>query len=149
MVSREGQLLLGMKKRGFGRGLWQHSFCGKLEKGESVAEAAVRELEEESGLQVLPQDLKPQGYFEYEFVDRSHCQVIMCVHIFSCVAWKGQVRECGEIRPAWHSFADVPLHSMWADNSYWLPQVIGGSRVRGYFLYSGLKQIQDSHIEFL
>ena len=35
------------------RGLWQHSFCGKLEKGESVAEAAVRELEEESGLQVL------------------------------------------------------------------------------------------------
>ena len=67
MVSREGQLLLGMKKRGFGRccllllshhsknsrGLWQHSFCGKLEKGESIAEAAVRELEEESGLQVL------------------------------------------------------------------------------------------------
>ena len=35
------------------RGLWQHSFCGKLEKGESIAEAAVRELEEESGLQVL------------------------------------------------------------------------------------------------
>ena len=75
MVSREGQLLLGMKKRGFGRyclvfwglvdvswqcqtgvtcrGLWQHSFCGKLEKGESIAEAAVRELEEESGLQVM------------------------------------------------------------------------------------------------
>ena len=30
--------------------------------------------------QVLPQDLNPQGYFEYEFVDRSHCQVtqVMC-----------------------------------------------------------------------
>ena len=78
------------------RGLWQHSFCGKLEKGESVAEAAVRELEEESGLQVtstwmscllysasqvLPQDLKPQGYFEYEFVERSHCPVTNPLHI--------------------------------------------------------------------
>ena len=56
---------------------------------------------------------------------------------------------------------------MWADNSYWLPQVrilgqrwpvfdtffpvqaIGGNRVRGYFLYSGLSQIQDHHVEFL
>ena len=35
------------------RGLWQHSFCGKVEEGESVVEAAVRELEEESGLQVI------------------------------------------------------------------------------------------------
>ena len=56
---------------------------------------------------------------------------------------------------------------MWADNSYWLPQVrilgqrwpafdtffpvqaIGGNRVRGYFLYSGLSQIRDNHVEFL
>ena len=136
MVSKEGQLLLGMKKRGFGRyglflktlwssqwcprnvsackwfgrhaiyrGLWQHSFCGKLEKGESLAEAAVRELEEECGLQVIDinssywlwigikysitiiidalqafsqvqlRDLKAQGYFEYEFIERSQCPV--------------------------------------------------------------------------
>lgn len=149
MVSKEGQLLLGMKKRGFGRGLWQHSFCGKLEKGESLAEAAVRELEEECGLQVQLRDLKAQGYFEYEFIERSQCPVIMCVHIFTCTTWKGQVRESGEIKPAWHAFADIPLHSMWADNSYWLPQAIGGNRVRGYFLYSGLSQIQDHHVEFL
>jgi len=58
MISRDCQILLGMKKKGFGRGLWQHSFCGKVEKGESVVEAAVRELEEESGLQVI--DLKMQ-----------------------------------------------------------------------------------------
>ena len=25
-----GQVLLGMKKLGFGTGLWQHSFCGKV-----------------------------------------------------------------------------------------------------------------------
>ena len=72
-----------------------------------------------------------------------------------------------QIKPAWHAFADIPLHSMWADNSYWLRQVrilghswpafdtffpvqaISGNRVRGYFLYSGLSQIRDHHVEFL
>ena len=33
------------------------------------------------------------------------------------------IQCCIQIRPAWHAFKDVPLHSMWADNSYWLPQV--------------------------
>ena len=86
------------------RGLWQHSFCGKLEKGETIAEAAIRELEEESGLQVmstyhvrcwvsgylnsasqvLPQNLEPQGYFEYEFIDRSHCPVTHLINTSCC-----------------------------------------------------------------
>ena len=45
----ERQLLLGRKKRGFGEGKW-NGFGGKLEPGETVEEAAVRELQEESGV---------------------------------------------------------------------------------------------------
>ena len=37
------QVLLGMKKRGFGVGKW-NGFGGKLEPGESFAEGAVREV---------------------------------------------------------------------------------------------------------
>ena len=43
------QILLGMKKVGFGLGKWQHTFAGKVEEGESVEEAAARELQEETG----------------------------------------------------------------------------------------------------
>ncbi|CAN0403706.1 unnamed protein product, partial [Ectocarpus sp. 8 AP-2014] len=43
------EILLGMKKRGFGEGKW-NGFGGKVESGESVEEAAKRELMEEAGL---------------------------------------------------------------------------------------------------
>ncbi len=45
----DGSVLLGMKKRGFGAGKW-NGFGGKVEKGESNTQAAIRELEEESGI---------------------------------------------------------------------------------------------------
>ncbi|CAM9897292.1 unnamed protein product, partial [Ectocarpus fasciculatus] len=43
------EILLGMKKRGFGEGKW-NGFGGKVESGESVDEAAKRELMEEAGV---------------------------------------------------------------------------------------------------
>ena len=30
MLPRDGRILLGMKKRGTGTGLWQHAFAGKV-----------------------------------------------------------------------------------------------------------------------
>lgn len=41
MVTRPNQVLLGMKKRGFGEGKW-NGFGGKVEKGETIFEAAQR-----------------------------------------------------------------------------------------------------------
>eukprot|EP01047_Picozoa_sp_COSAG01_P115130 COSAG01_NODE_43780_length_426_cov_0.944954_1_plen_115_part_00 len=43
------QILLGMKKRGFGEGKW-NGFGGKKEPAETMAECAQRELREESGV---------------------------------------------------------------------------------------------------
>ena len=49
MVVRDGSVLLGEKKRGFGEGFY-NGFGGKVEGGETVEEAALRELEEEAGI---------------------------------------------------------------------------------------------------
>lgn len=40
-VRNASQILLGMKKRGFGQGKW-NGFGGKIEQGETIAEGAVR-----------------------------------------------------------------------------------------------------------
>ena len=40
-----------------------------MEKNESLEGAAIRELEEETGLVVGLQDIVPAGYIEYEFLD--------------------------------------------------------------------------------
>ena len=45
-VLKENNILLGMKKRGFGEGRW-NGFGGKVETGETIEEGAKRELKEE------------------------------------------------------------------------------------------------------
>jgi 8-oxo-dGTP pyrophosphatase MutT (NUDIX family) len=43
IVNQANKALLGMKKRGFGSGFY-NGFGGKVEPGETIAEAAVREV---------------------------------------------------------------------------------------------------------
>jgi 8-oxo-dGTP diphosphatase/2-hydroxy-dATP diphosphatase len=45
------KILLGMKKRGIGEGMW-NGFGGKPEPGETILQAAYRELKEECGIQI-------------------------------------------------------------------------------------------------
>ena len=45
-----------MKKRGFGEGKW-NGFGGKVEVGETIVEAAAREVKEECGYVVKTEDL--------------------------------------------------------------------------------------------
>ena len=45
------RILLGLKQRGFGKGMY-NSFGGKIEEKEHVVDGAVRELHEETGIQV-------------------------------------------------------------------------------------------------
>ena len=40
-IHERARILLGLKKRGFGQGRW-NGFGGKVQKGESIAEAAKR-----------------------------------------------------------------------------------------------------------
>ena len=70
IIKGNSQILLGFKKTGLGRGLWNHSFAGKVERDEEIVEAASRELEEESGLRVEVEHLEKVGYLEYEFKDK-------------------------------------------------------------------------------
>lgn len=65
MILREGKVLLGMRHEDpekassalHGEGTWTMP-GGKLDFGESFEKAAIREVEEETGLRVLPKDLK-------------------------------------------------------------------------------------------
>jgi len=116
------RVLLGYKKRGFGQGKW-NGFGGKLEAGETVAQAALRELQEESGLTGTLEDLTYRGYNDFEFEgERKVLQVF--VYEIATSACTGTPTESDEMRPQWFDVADLPFGSMWVDDAIWLPLLL-------------------------
>lgn len=134
-VLREGvrgtEVLLGRKRRGLGEGRVVAP-GGKLERGESPAQAAVRELEEEVGLRTTLDALEPRGLLDYRFPHRPEWSQLS--HVFVCRRWEGDVVESSELAAAFVPLDDVPFESMWDDARYWLPAVLtSGARVASVF----------------
>lgn len=141
LITRPNQVLLGMKKRGFGQGRW-NGFGGKVEKGETILEAAKRELFEESSLK--SDDLKEIGLIDFEFVGDPQ---ILEVHVFTTSKFEGEPTESSEMRPQWFNVNDIPFDTMWPDDHLWFPLFLNGTKFKGYFLFEGhdkiLKQTLD------
>ncbi|MEO0605081.1 MAG: 8-oxo-dGTP diphosphatase [Myxococcota bacterium] len=136
-VVMDGQILLIHKKRGLGAGK-VNAPGGRVEPGETPAEAAVREVAEEVGLRVTG-GLREVGEHSHQFVDglRLH------LHMFLADGATGTLIETDEATPFWTPLAAVPYDQMWADNRLWLPQVLAGARVRGHFVFDG-----DAMVDF-
>jgi len=133
LVVGKDKILLGMKKRGFGSGKW-NGFGGKVKDGESLEEAAVRELREEVGLRAESIRKVCELTFEFPHVPKVR-RWDQLVHVFLVEEWSGQVRESREMRPEWFSFSEIPFQSMWQDDSHWLPLVLKGKNVKGRFVF--------------
>ncbi|XP_051856082.1 oxidized purine nucleoside triphosphate hydrolase isoform X1 [Antechinus flavipes] len=137
LVMKPQQILLGMKKRGFGAGKW-NGFGGKVEDGETIEEGAKRELLEESGLTV--DTLQKIGKITFEFVGNTE---LMDVHIFYADRFHGTPKESDEMRPQWFQLEQVPFSDMWPDDSYWFPLMLQKKKFHGYFKFQGQNTILD------
>jgi 8-oxo-dGTP diphosphatase/2-hydroxy-dATP diphosphatase len=118
-----------MKKRGFGAGRW-NGFGGKVEPGETIAEAAARELFEEAN--VVANSLEELGVLDFKFVDATPD---LEVHIFRATKFSGEPQETEEMRPQWFEIKDIPYDKMWADDILWLPLLIDGKKFKGEFVF--------------
>jgi 8-oxo-dGTP diphosphatase / 2-hydroxy-dATP diphosphatase len=115
-VSPNGnEVLLGMKKRGFGMGKW-NGFGGKVEMGESIEQAALRELEEECS--VVAHSLTRAGYLVFNMLETSS---VMRVHVYETWEFENEAVESEEMRPQWFLEDNVPMADMWADDKFWYP----------------------------
>jgi len=128
----ERQILLGLKKRGFGAGKY-NGFGGKLELKETLEESAVREVLEESCLQIkgVPKDaLNWRGCLTYIYDTKTKA---MEVNVFDFDTWDGDAEETEEMQPSWFSHEDLPLTNMWADDTYWLQQYLNGELATPFY----------------
>ncbi|KAI0213579.1 7,8-dihydro-8-oxoguanine triphosphatase [Lamellibrachia satsuma] len=134
-VKTPTQILLGYKKRGFGLGRW-NGFGGKVEVGETIEDAAKRELMEECGL--VADVLHKIGILMFEFVGDPQ---LMEVHVFTTSQWKGTVKESDEMRPEWYHVDNIPYKNMWTDDQFWFPYMLNARPFYGYFKFEGMHKI--------
>ena len=128
-VYNDRQILLGMKKRGFGAGRW-NGFGGKLHEGETIEQAARRELEEEAGIKA--KKISKRGVILFEFENNPEK---LEVHIFSIDIFTGEPIETEEMHPCWFAFDEIPYADMWPDDPFWIPLLLSGKNFEGYFLF--------------
>lgn len=126
------EVLLGEKKKGLGLGKMVGP-GGKLEPGETPAQAVVREVLEESGLQLREEDLVPLGRIRYEFPFRPAWSQVSWV--FATHVWQGDVVESDELLLRWHRVDDIPFDRMWDDAKHWLPEALDGEYCERRFVF--------------
>ena len=112
-----GRVLLIRKKRGLGAGKINGP-GGKMDPGETSLQCAVRETQEELGVTAL--DPVKHGELWFQFVDG----LALYVDVFRATRWQGEPVETPEAIPLWTSLAELPFEEMWADDRFWLAEVL-------------------------
>ncbi len=138
-----GRVLIAMKKRGFGAGKW-NGVGGKLQEGESVEEALVRETNEEIGVNL--KSFRKAGIIKFYFSGEDKKGFNQEVHVFIADSWEGEPRETEEMRPKWIEIGAIPFKEMWADDEYWLNEVLQGRYIEASFLFDGESNIKEKKI---
>lgn len=128
-LKRDNQLLLAMKKRGYGKGRW-NGVGGKVEPDETVEAGMIRECEEEIAVQPTSYELVAELEFDQYFKQQHD---FMRVTVYIATEWSGQPTESEEVKPAWFETNALPYDEMWPDDPYWLPLVLAGKKIQASF----------------
>lgn len=145
IIHKDDKVLLGMKKRGFGMGKW-NGFGGKVDAGETIKEAAKRELFEEAG--VTADNLEKLGVLDFSWASSAkatagQAREILEVNIFKATDFSGDPVEGEEMKPQWFSINEIPFEKMWADDKYWLPLFLENKKFKGKFIFDNQNNIVE------
>lgn len=142
-LRRDDEILIAMKKRGFGAGKW-NGFGGKVEPGETVVEAMVREAQEEIG--VTPTKFEKVATHTF-ILPYEHNQ--WATHTFIATEWEGEPTESEEMAPQWFKIPDIPYANMWSDDKYWLPAVLLGDKLKSVFTFDDKDNLLEADIKLV
>ncbi|MCO4773592.1 MAG: 8-oxo-dGTP diphosphatase [Deltaproteobacteria bacterium] len=129
-VIKDGRVLLIRKKRGLGAGKI-NAPGGRLDPGETAAQAAVREVQEE--LIVTPTGIQEMGVHRFQFVDGYSLHV----HVYTATDFKGTPTETDEAIPLWFDVDAIPFEEMWADDVLWVPLMLRDVWFDGRWIFDG------------
>jgi len=137
-------LLLKKSKRIFGQGKW-NAPGGKILSNEEPEACAAREVFEETELTV--NNLERVGLL-YFYKNDQHESPDWTVHAFVARQFEGIPMDGREGRLKWFNVDALPFDEMWEDDQYWCRLALEGTRLEGWFYFSGdFEKLIDHRIE--
>lgn len=128
-IVENDKVLLGLKKEGFGKNLW-NALGGRKQGNESPLQAAIRETQEEAG--VTPQNLRHAANLFFHFANYPD----MYCFAFIADKYSGLPAETAEAKPSWFPINRLPFDQMWPDDRRWLPHIFTGKFVSATFWFN-------------
>ena len=147
LLLKDNQILLAIKKRGFGMGRWNGA-GGKFdaEKGDkNILDAAIRETKEEIGVEI--KNAEKVGLFHFKFAEKPEWN--QDVTLFVVKEWVGEPAESEEMKPEWFDFDKIPYEQMWPDDIHWMPHILAGEKLEANFLFGENDKILDYNIKVI
>ena len=133
--NRGAQVLLALKTKKIGAGCW-NGYGGGIELGEDPQGSAARELQEESGVVVLPLDLEKVAIVDFHNTKTDGTIFTCRVHVYLAHAWQDEPQETDEMaQPTWFNSSDLPLNQMMPADRSWLPPILNGKKIRASVTY--------------
>ena len=129
LLRRNEEILLAMKKRGFGEGKY-NGVGGEIEGTETPEAAMLRETKEEIG--VTPIQYEKVGVVSFDEFYKDE-KVNLIFHLYMVTEWEGTPAESEEMQPKWFSIDSIPYNQMLPDDKYWLPLILEGKKIDAYF----------------
>ncbi len=131
VITKENKMLLAKKLRGFGAGKF-NGVGGKVEAGESVEQAMLRETFEE--INIVPTEYKMLGKIDFEeYVKGEKNKVTM--YLFRATDYSGELKTSEEMQPFWFDFDQIPYQNMFEDAKFWMPFLLENEPFYGDFVY--------------
>lgn len=127
-VIKGDEVLLIEKLTGIGKGKINGP-GGKIDPGEDEVEGVIRECNEELLINVRNPKKMGELWFAMSDIPDIHC------HVFMATEYDGIPQATREANPLWVNKSEIPYHQMWADDAFWLPQMLEGKTFNGRFIF--------------
>ena len=142
---RDGQVCFAEKQKKIGAGRL-NGFGGKVEPGETIEQAMIRETEEEIG--ITPTAYKQMGEVLFHNPSDDEAMRRMRVYVFTATEWTGEPAETDEMkRPVWYGIDQVPYDKMLAGDQIWLPYVLQGRPVKAFIRFNDDWSLAEQRVE--
>lgn len=123
-----------------------NGYGGHREPGESVEEACVRELRDESGIIVSMDHLEEMARITYD----NNGVTRVLVHVFMACEYEGDPKDSDEMTdPRWYPIDEIPYAEMPKGDRLVIPHIMRGDKVEGTIWYDGDGRIHAEDIEIV